>query len=400
MPVVDLSNPDGPRSLVGPTCTGAGGVPRYWPTIFNNVIVKQGAKSSEKKRLRAIDRLYDTFERAFGTDCLDRLISELEFEKIEDGLMAHLSWLRMDAAIRNVDNREKWNTATGFIIEILRRSGFDGSSRADALQSKVYRLEILRQSMSPEAIKIAPARLRALPADTLEDVYEITDPYSSRNPFYWEETRFRNSALITAGMEGLRLSEQAGLRTDALQFGMGSNGQPAAWINIVHNDLRYEVRGDVPALKTESSVRQIPIRMNVAEVFLNYEHNYRGDCLHPYLFSSRERLPIGRRTIGYVFQVISNKLSPAAKKALERQGKTTVTAHDLRHTSAVATLQQLRDHGVPIEEAERKLRIKFGWKAKSAMPSHYARAYFERRLEATVNEIFDGYVDAIRRVRP
>jgi integrase len=181
---------------------------------------------------------------------------------------------------------------------------------------------------------------------------------------------------------------------------MGSAGRQLAWINIVENDLSIERRGDGASLKTWASMRQVPVRLEIGEALLAYEQNYRGDCCHPYFFSSREKLAIGKRTINHVFETISNCLSPAARAALERQGWKTVTPHMLRHTAVVVLLKKLKDGGETIEDAQEMLRVRFGWVKESEMPQHYGRAFFEGRLEAVVGEIFEDYVATLRKVRP
>lgn len=402
MPTMDLTSHCVPKSLIGPTCVDSSGAPRFWPTIYTAILRKDCAPSTAKKSGKAIDALYETAQRSRGSDCLDRLIANLDFEAIEGVMMAHHSQLRQDASIRQVDNSRSWHYAATFIIEVLKRAGIEGRTAANGFQTKLFRLEDLHKSLTP-ASAVAEAKappLRALPADTLEDIYEITNPYSTRNPFFSEDTRYRNANIVALGMEGFRRGEMAGLRTDALHFGIGSAGKQLAWVNIVENDLAFEERADAASLKSWASVRQVPVRLEIGEALLYYEQNYRGDCCHPYFLSSREKLAIGKRTINHVFETISKRLSPAARAALERQGWSAVTPHMLRHTAAVVLLKQLKDRGETIEDAQAMLRVRFGWVKKSDMPAHYGRAFFEGRLESVVGEIFEGYVATLRKVRP
>ena len=81
-----------------------------------------------------------------------------------------------------------------------------------------------------------------------------------------------------------------------------------------------------------------------------------------------------------VFEIVTGHLSGPAKKALINQGKTSVAAHDLRHTCAVYRLSRYLARGDDLDTTIDKLRVFFGWSETSQMPRHYARAYFESAL--------------------
>lgn len=86
------------------------------------------APSTRRKRLSALDRLYDSLQRQRGSDCLDRLIAEAEPDALEDCLVGFLAQLRNEAAVTNVDKTSTWTSAVSFVSDMLRFSGNSGAS--------------------------------------------------------------------------------------------------------------------------------------------------------------------------------------------------------------------------------------------------------------------------------
>ena len=98
-----------------------------------------------------------------------------------------------------------------------------------------------------------------------------------------------------------------------------------------------------------------------------------------------------------IFEIASARLSRRSVEALESaMHAPTVTAHDLRHTCAVVRMTQLIEVGVDMDVAKERLRAFFGWSFESEMPRHYARAYFESRLDSVWRKKFDAHVEALR----
>ena len=87
------------------------------------------------------------------------------------------------------------------------------------------------------------------------------------------------------------------------------------------------------------------------------------------------------------------------RELLDATGKTTITPHNLRHTSAVVRLNQMLTNGDEMDEALQKLRALFGWSRTSMMPTLYARALFQDRLATVWSEAFDERVDIVRKAR-
>lgn len=110
-------------------------------------------------------------------------------------------------------------------------------------------------------------------------------------------------------------------------------------------------------------------------------HHLYAKASHSYLFGSQQNKPLSLRSIHRVFEVASENLSSAAKKELAMRNRSSVTAHDLRHTCAVYRLGRYVSLGDEIDMAAERLRVFFGWAPSSPMPRHYARAYEVRALE-------------------
>jgi integrase len=89
--------------------------------------------------------------------------------------------------------------------------------------------------------------------------------------------------------------------------------------------------------------------------------SYRGRPRHSYLLTSQKGGPLAARSFHEIFERINRRLSDRARKALADRGKAGVSAHDLRHTSAVHRLRRYLDTGDGIDKAIEKLRVFFGW---------------------------------------
>ena len=86
MPCLKLRSPHTPKALRGWVLVDALGMPRYWPTIWADVLRAGLEDSTRCRHLYAIDRLYLHFERQHGSDLLDVFLTDCQFDKIESGL--------------------------------------------------------------------------------------------------------------------------------------------------------------------------------------------------------------------------------------------------------------------------------------------------------------------------
>jgi integrase len=362
------------------------------------------AESVQHRHLAQIDKLYCAVERRLGSDRLDQLLMKLDLETlgpILEGYFIELSNSGLESGAGAGAN-EAWRTAISFVRSTILRIGHAGAAeRLDRLHARVVQLDSLYKQLQPRRECKAPAP-RALPAAVLEDLYDIVDPTSTRNPFRGKRNAFRNFTLVSLMLhQGLRRGEACILPVDAIKDGIDpKTGVVRYWINITKNPYETsDTRSLKPSLKTPDAHRKIPISDELAVVVETYIQNFRGTQDHSFLFPSQKGRALSLGMVNLVFRILSENLSAGAKKELwERRNRNSVTPHDLRHTAAVVRLTEFLDAGETMEVALDKLKIFFGWTKNSEMPRHYARAYFEERLSSVWNSRFDAHVDRLRRL--
>lgn len=86
MPCLRLRSPHTPPALGGWVLVDALGMPRYWPTVWADVLRAGLEDSTRCRHLYAIDRLYLHFKRQYGSDLLDVFLTDCQFDEIESGL--------------------------------------------------------------------------------------------------------------------------------------------------------------------------------------------------------------------------------------------------------------------------------------------------------------------------
>lgn len=390
-----------PPELRGRMCVDAYGMPRYWATIWSTV---DGAAFSEitlAKYLRSIEQLYRSVEAETGSDCLDRYITGLAFDQIENSLTT------LFVRFRNKPNSggdANWRHAIRFLRDCLLRISKSvemADSRMGAVEYRLRRLDQLYTSLQvPRKTHTEP--IRALPAAVIADLYDIITPDSHRNPFRTMKLRWRNFALFLLLLhEGLRLSEVLSLSVDAIknEWHMTTAGEPSTryWLDVAPPPSDQDTRPHPASLKNDFAVRQIPVSAELEKVVRMYTENYRGRCSHPFLFASQAGAPMGKRNVNDVCRTLSSALDDTALEALRnRRKKNHLTPHDLRHTCAVMKLAHFRDHSDDMGMALQKLRLLFGWSPNSTMPQKYAKAYFEDQLATIWQDDFSEHVDVLR----
>lgn len=395
---VNLASPLLPPTLVGPISVGSSGAPRFWATIWSDVLKTSLEPSTRRKHLSALDRLYDAVQRQRGSDCLDRLLAAADADALEDCLMGFFAQLRNEAAIDNVDRTSVWSTAVKFVVDILGRTG--SNTRPAEISARLLRLETLYRQLSPNPEK-SPPPIRALPPLVIQDLYEIFKPDSPRNPFRTETLRWRNLLIFMLLLHlGLRRSEAALLYTNSFKEDFDPVGRKMDhWLDVEETD-DIDPRYERPGLKTGPSRRQLPLPQEIVAMVLAYIQNYRGRANYPHLLISQRAKPLSLRSLSEIFETATDALSKEAKKSLEKQGLRGVSCHDIRHTSAVVRMKRYRDKGLDLDDAQGNLRKFFGWSEDSNMPRLYAKAYFETSLADVWDEKFDLFVDALRRAVP
>ncbi|RKD52205.1 tyrosine-type recombinase/integrase, partial [Rhizobium sp. WW_1] len=397
---VNLNTPYLPPSIRGTVSVSSYGTPRFWATVWSDVLKTSLEPSTRRKHLAALDRLYDAVQRQHGKDCLDQLIADADADAIEDCLIGFLAQLRNEAAVGQIDKSSTWTSAVGFVTDMLRYAGNASGVRASEMEAKLLRLDTLYRQLVPNPETPAPP-VRALPPFVIEDLYEIFRPDSPRNPFKTETLRWRNLLIFMLLLRlGLRRGEAALLYAASFKEDFDPElGKTVHWLDVEETndgDPRYEQ----PSLKTEMSRRQLPLSSELVELAQHYTANFRGRANYPHLLMSQKAKPLALRSFGKMFDVATDALSEEAKQSLRKQGLTNVSCHDLRHTSAVIRMRRYQDAGLDVDKAQEKLRVFFGWSKSSDMPRLYAKAYFETSLAEVWDEKFDTFVDALRRTIP
>lgn len=185
---INLASSSIPQTLSGMASVGPSGVPRFWATIWSDVLKTSIEPSTRRKHLAALDRLYAAVERQHGRDYLDRLIADADADALEDCLVGFLAQLRNEAAVANIDKTSTWTSAISFVTDMLRYAGNASGARASEMEAKLLRLDTLYSQLAPNPEKPA-SPVRALPPIVVEDLYEISNPDSPRSPFKTEGLR-------------------------------------------------------------------------------------------------------------------------------------------------------------------------------------------------------------------
>lgn len=384
-----------PRSVTGWGLTDDHGLPRYWPTIWANVLKADLSESTRGSHLVAVEKLYRSVASQTGQDRLDIMIAQLDFDGLESALGGFLTSLRNSSVQTGVDRGSTWASAIMFLSDVLKH--LQAERPFAELQAKMNRITRLYSQISP-SLPRPPAPIRALPAVVVEDLYRLFDPNSATNPFRTPAIRWRNFLLFLMLLHlGLRRGEAANLRADAIKEDFDpETGEIRYWLNVDETDVESDPRQTAPGLKTAYSRRQLPISEEILKTADVLVQNYRRGARHGFLFGSQKGKPLALRQMHNVFEVITQCLSEPAKRALSNRKKDTVTAHDLRHTCAVYRLSRYLALGGSQEMAIDKLRVFFGWSKTSEMPRHYARAYFESGLADVWNDGYDTFVETLR----
>lgn len=397
---VNVNSSSLPPSLNAVISVGPTNVPRFWATVWSDILKRDIEASTRRKHLASLDRFYVAVARQRRTDCLDRLIADADADALEDCLMGFLAQLQNEAAVNGVDRSSIWQTSVAFVVDMLRRAGNVAGTRAAQIEAKLLRIETLYNQLAPNPER-PPAPIRALPALVVEDLYEIFRPDSPRNPFKTETLRWRNLLIFMLLLRlGLRRCEAALLIDNSFKHDFDPvSGKTIYWVDIEDTndgDPRYEL----PSLKTPMSRRQLPVQQEVVDLVDYFKKNHRGRADFPHLLMSQKAKPLALRSINKVFDIATEALSVEAKASLKKQDLDGVSPHDCRHTSAVVRMTLYKEAGYDIQQSIEKLRVYFGWSKKSDMPRHYAKAYFETSLAEVWNEKFDTYVDALRSINP
>lgn len=142
----------------------------------------------------------------------------------------------------------------------------------------------------------------------MEDLYEVFDPRSPRNPFKTEAQRWRNLLIFMLLLRlGLRRGEAALLCTNSFKEDFDPvAGKPVSWLDVEQtgdSDPRYER----PGLKTALSRRQLPLQSEIVDLANAYLLNYRRRANYPYFLISQKARPLSLRSISEVLRQLPQR---------------------------------------------------------------------------------------------
>ena len=400
MTVITLNHSHIPESIRGLLAVDNASVPRFWLTVWVALECGHLAENTLRSHLSYVDNFYKAVKEQTGKDSLDQLITDMDFSGIEACLEGYMIRLQNEATQLGIDRTKNWQCVLRFIKNIFDRlkSQESNANRLEKIHASLLRMDRLFGSLRPHKVT-RPSKLRALPSEVLEELYEIIDPESSKNPFRSDRDKWRNYLLVMMYLHlGLRRSELLLLTTDSVQSDIiEETGEIINWINVttIYEDL--DTRTNKPSIKNETSHRQLPVSNELYELVLSYISNWRGKQPTPYLYTSNRKKPLSVSSVNKLFNIITQHLSQKAIKALEQNIRDPkIVPHALRHTCAVIKLSQFLDAGMDMDKALQKMRAFFGWSLESDMPRLYSRAYFESRLETVWNDRFDMHIDILR----
>jgi len=375
------------------------GIPRYWAAVWASFLPASHAPATVGKKLSQLDRFYRHAESLLGTGGLDNALSNFDVEAICSSLEGYFLSIKNSSKITK-ESEDRWQLAIQFVNEITQRicRNHGGQKHLAEFQAGLRELDLAHSTLHIGRRR-HPERIRSLPSEVVEYLYQLLDPESSINPFQNRASRWRvYVSFIVMLHQGLRRSELLVLPVDVIKKSFDrSLNKDRFWINVKYNEYEDDPRYSKPGIKNPSSIRQLPISSVIALIVQEYTSNYRGRVRHSFLINSQKHHPLSPEGVTYIFKKITDSLPQSLRKSLrDHTGADSISAHDLRHTSAVVRLNQLLSEGVEMDDAMQRMRAFFGWSRESDMPLRYARAVFEDRLASIWKAEFDDRVSILR----
>lgn len=379
-------------------------LPRYWATVWASMTSSGLAASTQIKRLRYVESLYRHADDLFGACSLDDALGDLDEARLAEILESWYISIRNRTEPTSADE-SRWRTGLLFVTAVvtwLSKTNLP-AGKLRRINGQLHRLSALYAQLHVRKAKQA-SHIRSLPAVVIEGLYEMLDPESRTNPFSREHGRWlAYIAFMLMLHQGLRRGELMLLSADVINSAFDDRQQRIRhWLNVSNNqyaDDEIDSRYSRPSIKSFNAIRQLPVSASLARMVQCYVENYRGKPGHPFLLNTQQNTPLSTESLTKMFAKISASLPPSVIKELtDRNGRSTVTPHDLRHTCAVVRLNQLLRQGDSMDEALQKLRAFFGWSRESQMPIRYARAVFEDRLSTVWNDALDERVAVLRAI--
>lgn len=386
-------------NMNGPVLLDESGLPRYWATVWAMLQPADLAPSTLSKKLSHLESFYRHADKSLVPGGLDDALASFDVDALSSALEGYFLTIRNSLSITPACE-ERWQAALQFVTGTLQRLTRSSMplEQLDALNGRLMRLELLNSHLHVGRNR-RPERIRSLPSEVVEFLYETLDPESPANPFRGAVSKWRvYTVVILLLLQGLRRSELLSFPSDVIKSGFDrSLQQDRFWMTVRYNEYEDDPRYSTPRIKNANSIRKLPVSRSIALLVQEYVSNYRGAAEHSFLINSQKRMPMSARELNKIFQKIAASLPPSLRKILQdHTGVDSITPHDLRHTCAVVRLNQFLSSGIEMTDALERMRGFFGWSRDSDMPLRYARAVFEDRLATVWNSKFDDRVEVLR----
>ena len=372
----------------------ATGLPCIAAALWSSLNELNYSDSYLRKNLYAISKFYEHVAvKINDPKALDRLIINCETTTLILHLRTFVGELQNHSWQTNINHSRTLRRVINFIIdtttEISIRRG-----RSKIKNEQIFReltnLTTLYRFLKPNKY-LKLIRTRSIPNNVLDKLLDIVSPNSDKNPFRTRKLAHRNYIVVSLLYQmGLRRGELLNLRTDSFKSEYCKyERRQMFWLNVKESN-EIDPRNISPRLKNEFSPRQIPMSEQLFMSCHSFISNWRGKCSHGYLISSSNGLPLSERGLNSLFTTLSSRFTEQACEMLKQLiAEYSITPHALRHSSAVYRINAYREMGIEMNEAEALLRVFFGWSPSSKMPLHYARAYYEERVNTVWSKRFD-----------
>lgn len=386
-------------TMSGPVLVDRFGVPRYWSAVWASFLPADLAPSTISQKLSRVEAFYQYVDESQGLGALDDALGAFDVDAICSALEGYFLTLRNRAV--TPASEERWQSALQFVTETIQRltRGSLALDQQRALSGRLMKIELLNGHLHVGRRR-RTERIRSLPSEIVETLYEMLDPESSINPFRGAVSRWRVYTIFMLLLhQGLRRGELLNFPVDVIKSAFDRNHhQIRYWMTVRYNEYEEDdPRYSRPSIKNAPSIRQIPVSKSTALLVQEYATNYRGKPDHSFLINSQKQSPLSTEGVTKIFQKMTNSLPRRLRKILvDHTGDDSISPHDLRHTCAVVRLNQLLSSGLEMTDALQRMRVFFGWSRESEMPLRYARAVFEDRLASVWNSRFDDRVDVLR----
>ncbi|HVI50199.1 MAG TPA: hypothetical protein VM661_03210, partial [Candidatus Sulfotelmatobacter sp.] len=132
-----------PKPLTGWLAINDLGLPRFWATVWADILLCGVAETTRGGHLAAVEKLYRSAADQTNGDRLDAIIAALDFDELEAILGGFLSTLRNESAIEGIDREQTWQTALRFVSDVVNHIGRSDGSAFATVQARLMRLNVL-----------------------------------------------------------------------------------------------------------------------------------------------------------------------------------------------------------------------------------------------------------------